>query len=253
MEKQQEIIVEAQAGIIEVKEGAKLENYRKLQLIAIAKNRPVVTPFIQIEHISKGKVVSGWRKLAMSWNRNHYNSYVSTCFCVAANDAVWADGNLNVTDTGNTLRNYADFNIGPHPRTQETSGGATSSLMAAATVTTYGIVIGTGINAENFGDHVLQTPIANGAGAGQMNYDAVAVINNWDAGTRIYRYSYSRIMSNVSGGAIDVTEAALYARLGASAVWTVMTNREVFAAETVPDGDSIRVVFDTELTVPAVA
>jgi len=71
----------------------------------------------------------------------------------------------NVQDTGNVARGVF-INYG-------SQGCWLFDVHAAATITDYGIVVGTGVVAPTISDFALGTLIAHGVGAGAMQYDAL--------------------------------------------------------------------------------
>jgi hypothetical protein len=74
---------------------------------------------------------------------------------------------------------------------------------------TNGIVAGTGNTAPTINDYVMETPIAHGVGAGQLQYGAVTFgLPAYDAATS--QYTITRDLANGSGGAITVNEIGLY-------------------------------------------
>jgi hypothetical protein len=85
------------------------------------------------------------------------------------------------------------------------------SINAANADATYGFQVGTGATAPANSDYVMQTPIGNGSGGGQLNYgahtfvDAVIVGGNVD-------FVMSRTFANASGGTINVTEIGIYCK-----------------------------------------
>ncbi len=98
-------------------------------------------------------------------------------------------------DTGGTTRTLAQ----------------TYMLLNAGTgVTTYGIRVGTGTNAVTISDYTLQTPIAEGSGAGQLLHSAVT-FNSPSTSGSTRQFNVMRTLTNNSGNSITVKEIALYA------------------------------------------
>lgn len=82
---------------------------------------------------------------------------------------------------------------------------------AGAGIVTYGIIVGTGNTAPAITDYVLQTPIAHGVGAGQLQYSAMAY-GAPAHDTITSQFTLTRNFANGSGGAITVYETGLYCR-----------------------------------------
>jgi hypothetical protein len=84
-------------------------------------------------------------------------------------------------------------------------------VLATTAITNYGIRLGTGLIAPTINDYALQTPIAEGSGAGQMNHGAVT-FGTPAADSTTSQFTITRNMANNSGGLITVNEIGLYCR-----------------------------------------
>jgi len=141
--------------------------------------------------------------------------------------------NATIKDTGGT-----DRSVNVH--------GDTFAMYAAAAVTTYGIRVGTGNTAVTINDYALETLIAEGAGAGQMNHLATSVDVSVVSAPHCY-FLVSRTIVNNSGGLITCRESGIYAR---AASFYACVVRDVFgAAQDVPDGGSIIINYTLRVTV----
>lgn len=139
---------------------------------------------------------------------------------------------VSTRDTGNTLR---DVVAGC------TANDGTFPCNGGAGVVTHGIVVGTGSTAPTISDYVMETLIAHGVGAGQLQYGAVTYgAPASDATTS--QFTITRNFANGSGGAITVNEAGLYVRALDSG-YTVryfMTVRDVIGGGiSVPNGQTL--------------
>jgi hypothetical protein len=129
-----------------------------------------------------------------------------------------------VRDTGNTIRLIS-------------ISSQNFACNAPANNDAYGIVVGTGTNAPAVSDYALQTKIANGSGAGQLQYGGVAFgLPTSDSTTS--HFTVTRDFSNVSGATITVYETGLYVlgdlpepwqstRQSISVQYPIMTIRDV--------------------------
>jgi hypothetical protein len=121
---------------------------------------------------------------------------------VALNHAYNVQGStVSAKDTGNASRTL-QFD-------QSSVDALRLALFSGATDNTYGIVVGTGSNATSPSDVAVQTIVANGAGAGQLNYGAHSYVTSAISGSNV-NLVISRTLSNTSGGTINVTELAMY-------------------------------------------
>jgi len=105
-----------------------------------------------------------------------------------------------ITDTSNTARTMpgtgnAGSGLG--------HAGYFGSTAAGAGTNTYGIQVGTGSTANSSATYALASLIANGSGAGQLNYGASA------ASAATSTLVYSRTVTNNSGGSITINEAGV--------------------------------------------
>ncbi len=84
-------------------------------------------------------------------------------------------------------------------------------VLAGAGTVTYGIRAGTGNTPATIDDYALETPIAEGTGAGQLSHGGVTFgIPAADA--TVSQFTITRNLANGSGGAIIVKEVGLYCR-----------------------------------------
>jgi len=142
---------------------------------------------------------------------------------------------LDVRDTGNVLR-------------QVTSGKVTFAANALTGDATFGIVAGTGNTAPTIVDYALQTQVAHGVGASQLQYGNVAYgLPASDATTS--SFTITRNFANASGNPITVNEIGLYVKAqegrfdaGARQTRIFMTIRDVLAGGiAVPNGETLTV------------
>ena len=143
---------------------------------------------------------------------------------------VWENiANINVKDTGNT------------DRAIHASNSMFASDAASGDVT-FGIIVGTGTNAVTIADYKLQTPVAHGSGAGQLQYSAMTFgAPASDATTS--QFTLTRNFANASGGTITVTEVGLYVKgYKYSNTYYFMTLRDVIGGGiAVPNGQTLTV------------
>lgn len=84
------------------------------------------------------------------------------------------------------------------------------SWAATAGTDTIGLVVGTGTSANTTGTYKLDTKIANGSGAGQLQYGVSACVDPVTSGSN-RQFTTARTWTNSSGGAITVNEVGGYA------------------------------------------
>ena len=84
---------------------------------------------------------------------------------------------------------------------------------ALSTVSTAGLVVGTGTNAVTINDTALQTQIAHGTSAGQLSYGA-SVVDLPSSDSTSTTLILTRPFTNGSTGSITVREIGVYSRMG---------------------------------------
>ena len=82
------------------------------------------------------------------------------------------------------------------------------AVEAVATTQTYGVMVGTGTNAPATDDYTLQTQIAHGSGAGQMQYGACSMSAAGIVGANVDLYLV-RPFINGSGSTITLKEVGV--------------------------------------------
>ncbi len=104
-----------------------------------------------------------------------------------------------------------------------------------------GIVIGTGATAVTIEDYKIETPIAQGIGAGQMEYQAETFTDPQVAGNEC-SFTNQRAIVNNSGGVITVREAGLYL-YGHPPTYFCAVRDVLASAQAVPDGGAITITY----------
>ncbi|MBA7696832.1 hypothetical protein ES703_105484 [subsurface metagenome] len=160
----------------------------------------------------------------------------SDSFLKAWNQLIHAQvsqSSLTIKDTDGV-----DRSVGQH---------ANNFLMnAAAAVTTYGIRIGTGTTPVVLADYAVETPIAEGTGAGQMNHQASTVATAVVSPPNC-SFLAQRVIINNSGSTITVRGGGIYARMSVS--YYGCLTRDVFATpQDVPHEGSITIDWTIQVT-----
>ena len=150
-----------------------------------------------------------------------------------------------MTDTGNTSRTVAiGINSGVH------YSGYHWSLNAPVDGDTYGIVVGTDNTAETNTDYVLGTQIADGSGAGQLDYSSHTWTDAAEVGANVDMYVQRPFINN-SGGGITIEETGIYVTVqdsGATQRYFCIV-RDTTGGVTVNDGQTCTVEYLFRTTV----
>lgn len=150
---------------------------------------------------------------------------------------------VDVRDTSNTVRTVVIYDM------QVTNYNYIFDVREAAAGTFFGIRVGTGNTAPTINDYALQTPIVHGAGAGQLQYDAVA-FGIPAADTTTSQLVITRNFSNASGGAIVVEEVGLICRaFYPTAAGYFLIIRDVTGGINVPNGQTLTVNYRLQAVV----
>lgn len=139
------------------------------------------------DYNSKGELISETEKEANSLVK----AFIQALLLGMLNQTI----SLTIKDTGGTNRT--------------TSNAVMNVKDAGVGNVNYGILVGTGTNTVAIDDYTLQTKIAHGSSAGQLNYSAMSLDNTiTTAGSTIY-FNLSRTFTNNSGSDITIQEVGL--------------------------------------------
>jgi hypothetical protein len=232
---------------------AELEAFERTKRDALALHIPVTDVRIKLEAFDRnGKLVQELNTRSHSWTRNAYNQLFCELAGANTTGALYQAGALGVKTTAGILRGSTTS------MPIFCSRDATAEYYSAGAGNAGGgIVVGSGTNAESFEDFVLQTPIANGSGAGQMAYAASeAYALNYDAGTRTYSNTFVRYMNNNSGGDVSVNEVGLILTNGSvsgypsNLIW-LQSREHLVATVIIPNYGQLKVTYVISLVFPA--
>ena len=140
-------------------------------------------------HMEGDKYIEEWSGPAHSWVK-----------------AIAAGLNTEISNLGQT-----DLGVDTGNSSRTRGNGRAFQCAAAAADLTKGIVVGTGTTAIAMSDYVLTTPITEGVGAGQLNYQAMVFAALSTSGTSRL-ITITRSLQNNSGGNITLGEVALYGK-----------------------------------------
>lgn len=139
----------------------------------------------------------------------------------------------NITDTGGATRGLDGGPGGGHEQTA-------FNVAAAAADATNGITVGRGNTAVALANNKLETPVAEGIGANQLNYGAVVVTHTEGLASDVIHVQ--RIATNNSAAPITVKEIGLISS-SLSTGWHFLLVRDVISDAPVAIGQSITVTF----------
>ncbi len=194
---------------------------KHLQLRSLGQQLGIPVPEMYLEMMvtmPDGSITHWHKQRSHSWTRNAYNVLLSEMAALNAPDATFAAAKISMKDTGGTIRSGAF----PAQLTAVNLTTPGNGYIGGAGVSSNGIQVGSGTNAESFEDYVLQTIIANGTGAGQISYtQSDATVTAYDVPSKTWTITLVRYFNNNSGGTISVNEVSLvglYLQAGYSAM-----------------------------------
>jgi len=233
------------AKMLDTEEEQKYERLRKLgQELHV----PIPEAFLTVEVFDKnGKPIQKHHQRSHSWVRNAYN----LLFCqLAGKDGSDAEpfggGRLNVKRTSGAISGAAyPVSISDG----STVDGTVQGYRAAGGLATRGILVGSGTDAESFEDYTLQTQIAEGAGAGQLNHAASEAHAISYADTTLTN-TLIRYFNNNSGGNVSVNEVALVFNGWYEPLQILNARDKLGATVEVPDTGQLKVTYTIVLVYP---
>jgi len=223
------------------------QQFAELKKLAQKLHIPIPEAFITLEVFDKdGKLIQRHRQRSHSWVRNAYNMMFSNAAQKDVDDVTFGAGKLCFKNTAGTLRNAALIGA-PSGSVDGTAQG----YRAPAGADTKGILVGSGTNAESFEDFALQTPIAEGTGADELNHveseaHSVAYADTTLTDTLI-RYFNNNSGGNVLVNEVGIVEYGMFATMN----YILMVRDVLGATVTVPDTGQLKVTYTISLTYPA--
>jgi hypothetical protein len=228
--------------------------YEQLRKLGQELHIPISETFWELEVRDKnGKIIQSLKQRSHSWVRNAYNMM----FCYLAgkdlSNGSFGAGSLSLKDTGNGVR----YGGGPVCLSQQAPVDSTSmGYRGPAGNDTYGILVGSGTNPEDFESYALHVKITNGTGTGQLTYvEAETHSILWNPGTLTMKNNLVRYFNNNSGADISVNEVALVLHgygPGNSVPYNYMTARDrLVTTVVVPNTGQLKVTYTVQLSYPA--
>ncbi len=149
-----------------------------------------------------------------------------------------------MTDTGGTSRTMAYPGIGPAPNYR-------NYIDAPANNDNYGIVIGSGTSGETINDYALDTQIAHGTGAGQLQYSTHSIVKPTIVSDNV-DFVFSRAFINGSGNDVVVREIGVYTLgldTGSTFRYICVIRDILSSAETVANGETLTIQYTIRTTI----
>jgi hypothetical protein len=177
-----------------------------------------------------GRIVKRLRRKCKSYVRqliDHLNSFMT-------------QGSVSSIDTGGATRTIV--------ATSAYTARYMSLYGSSAGVTTHGVRVGTGTNAVAISDYALQTPIAEGTGAGQLTHGATSVGSPTTVGSS-RQFTIARTFTNNSGASITVNEVGLYVETYDGTAYRYYMIERTLLTFAIANGASATVTYTIKVTV----
>jgi hypothetical protein len=145
-------------------------------------------------------------------------NFIKILFCACGRHFAPDTGSvMTLTDTTNTAR------TGDEDNAPTTNMSLTQLFDCNATSgdDSHGLLVGTGTTATDIDDYALDTVVAEGTGAGQMEYGNHSIVASTHDGSTNSYAGITRTVANNSGGSIVVAEVGLVCNMD----WDTTTNR----------------------------
>ena len=232
--------------MLDTKEERQYERLRKLgQELHI----PIPEAFLTLEVFDKnGKLIQRHKQRSHSWVRNAYNVLFSQFAGKNVDDATFGAGLLSLKKTDGGIQ-FSEKCGGTSTNVDDTQFG----YRADGGDDTYGILVGSGTNAESLEDYVLQTQLAEGTGAGQISHVA-SEAHSISYAALVLKNTLIRYFNNNSepSGDRNINEVALVfnALMGLSTV-VLMARDKLASTVTVPVTGQLKVTYTVQLTYPS--
>jgi hypothetical protein len=138
--------------------------------------------------------------------------------------------------------------IGNNSRTLSTSYFINANTNAGATITTYGLVIGSNATAVTINDYTLNTQIAHGITAGTLQYSAMAIGAPTSDATSNY-FVMTRVFTNGSGGNVSINEIGIYV-YDDSSTYCFCFSRDILTSTiTLTNGQNLTLNYTIKVTI----
>jgi len=221
------------------------KRYDELRRLGQELHLPIPEHFWTLEVFGKdGKLLQKHHQRSHSWVRNAYNIMFSTLAQKDINGAGFGAGILTLKKTSAAVESEDKCGA-----TDADVDGTTQGYRAPAGGDDFGILVGSGTNAEDFEDYVLQTPIVEGAGAGQLNH-AQSEAHSISYAALTMKNELVRYFNNNSGGNVDINEIML-ALNHVFYGWVANCRDKLASTVTVPDTGQLKVTYTIQLTYPS--
>jgi len=229
--------------------------YEELDRLAPLLHVPIPRAFVTLEVFKGSKLIQRLHQRSHSWTRNAYNMMFSSLAGYQCPDATFEAGKLSHKATSGTIYSgdWAFAMVYDNKKMNTTDVG----YLCSAGSNTFGIQVGQGENAEDFEDYVLQTLIAEGTGANQLNH-AQSEANVVSYAGEVLSNELVRYFNNNTLGAtnVNVNEVGLVCKTYRvsdylNSFFGLMSRDKLGETVVVPSTGQLKVTYTISLTYPS--
>lgn len=224
------------------------QRYERLRKLAQELHIPIPEAFLTLEVFDKdGKLIQRHHQRSHSWVRNAYNVLFSQLAGKNVDDVTFGAGLISLKKTDGAIQS------------DEKCGGTSADVdgltgyRAAGGDDLYGILVGSGTNAESFEEYFLQTQLTEGTGAGQISHVA-SEEHSISYAALVLKNTLIRYFNNNSEPAGDrnINEVALvFYELMHKYEEVLMARDKLASTVTVPVTGQLKVTYTVQLTYPS--
>ena len=216
------------------------EDYKELERLSRKLKLPSMACHYHVIGADKdGKITGEDKGRSHTWNRNYWNMvYMQSCMQVAV-----------ATNFGAGYMSLKRHNATVSAITWST--GVNLYPLGAVSNSDYGLLAGRGSGAESFEGYEFTTPITHGSGANQLSHRAQdATTGVWTGGSLLWTATLRRVLDNLSGGSIVVTEVGIKYYYSSSSYYYLMCRDLLGSSVTVLNAGTLTIVYTMTLTFP---
>ena len=241
--------------------------YQRLEALGKKLGIPLLCGHLDLQVTRSGKLLVHRRQRSHSWTRNAYNLIFCQLGSCNPTDATFGSGKLSYKKTDGNIKYYIGNDTSNEygawvtyidyyeVETRENESAGRGSR-AAANDAGHGLVVGSSNAPEDVDHFALQSPIANGLGAGQLSMIAQeAPVLSYNAETKTLTDTLVRFMNNNSGGDITVGEVGYICKMQTGTAYSMslfLFSRDVLdPVVIIPNAGQIRIQYQISLAYPA--
>ena len=208
---------------------------------------PICTFEYRVEGID-GKIKTKYRQMTHSYTRNFLNFMCMNSILEPHHSVytTYSDGSLRLRQTSGSLQSTNNGRVPCiNASGSSTSGEHLAAFRGSLNSNAFGIVVGTDDTPESIDDYRMEGLVANGSGAGQLQYQLqVEGTATFNAANKLWNKDWVRSFFNYSGGPITIKEIGCYMYAGTSFQIMCFIRDVLSSPITIDDGEKLTISYD---------